>query len=63
VRYTGASLAFNVGGILGGGVAPMAAQAMAEQGGLVPVGWYLAGCAGVSLIALLAARRSGRAIA
>lgn len=63
VRYTGASLAFNVGGILGGGVAPLAAQAMAERDGLVPVGWYLAGCAVVSLIALVAASRSGRAVA
>ena len=62
VRYTGASIAFNVGGILGGGVAPLAAQAMAERGGLAPVGWYLAGCAGVSLIALVAASRSGRAV-
>jgi len=63
VRYTGASMAFNVGGILGGGVAPLAAQAMAERDGLVPVGWYLAGCAAVSLIALIAASRSGRAVA
>ena len=62
VRYTGASIAFNVGGILGGGVAPLAAQAMAERGGLAPVGWYLAGCAGVSLIALLLASRSGRPV-
>jgi MFS family permease len=62
VRYTGASIAFNVGGILGGGVAPLAAQAMAERGGLAPVGWYLAGCAAVSLIALLAASRSGTAV-
>ena len=62
VRYTGASIAFNVGGILGGGVAPLAAQAMAERGGLAPVGWYLAGCAGVSLIALLLAARSGRPV-
>ncbi|WP_157177389.1 MFS transporter [Sphingomonas prati] len=62
VRYTGASIAFNVGGILGGGVAPLAAQAMAERGGLAPVGWYLAGCAAVSLVALLAASRSGTAV-
>ncbi|HEX8446907.1 MAG TPA: MFS transporter [Sphingomonas sp.] len=62
VRYTGASLAFNVGGILGGGVAPLAAQAMAERGGLVPVGLYLAICAAVSLAALIAASRSGRAV-
>jgi MFS family permease len=57
VRYTGTSVAFNVGGILGGAVAPMAAQAMAERGGLYPVGLYLAACAVVSLIALLYAGR------
>jgi MFS family permease len=49
VRYTGASMAFNVGGILGGGVAPLAAQAMAERGGLTPVGLYLSFCAAISL--------------
>lgn len=53
VRYTGASLAFNVGGILGGALAPMAAQALAERGGLFFVGLYLAGAALISLVALL----------
>jgi MFS family permease len=56
VRYTGASVAFNVGGILGGALAPMLAQALAERGGLVPVGLYLSGAGLVSLIALLARR-------
>ena len=60
VRYTGASMAFNVGGILGGGLAPVAAQAMAERGGLAPVGLYLSACALVSLIALLVARDTSR---
>ncbi|MGI4880600.1 MAG: MFS transporter, partial [Janthinobacterium lividum] len=62
VRYTGASMAFNVGGILGGAVAPIAAQAMAEWGGLGPVGLYLAGCAGVSLIALASVGRLRAAV-
>jgi hypothetical protein len=57
VRYTGASVAFNVGGILGGGLAPMLAQILAERGGLVPVGFYLGGAALVSLIALAPLRR------
>lgn len=52
VRYTGASMAFNVGGIIGGGLTPLAAQALADHGGLVLVGGYLAGAAVVSLIAL-----------
>ena len=52
VRYTGASMAFNLGGILGGGLAPIVAQALSNQGGLTPVGWYLAAAAMVSLIGL-----------
>lgn len=57
VRYTGASVAFNVGGILGGGLAPMIAQALADRGGLGPVGLYLSGAAAVSLVALAFVRR------
>lgn len=57
VRYTGASMAFNVGGILGGGLAPMLAQILADRGGLVPVGYYLGGAALVSLVALIPLRR------
>jgi metabolite-proton symporter len=53
VRYTGASMSFNMGGILGGGLAPIIAQALAETGSLQPVGWYLAAASGASLIALL----------
>jgi len=56
VRYTGASVAFNVGGILGGALAPLIAQALADRGGLVPVGLYLSGAALVSLVALAATR-------
>lgn len=53
VRYTGASLSFNVGGILGGALSPIIAQALADRGGLWPVGLYLSGAALVSLLALL----------
>ncbi len=53
VRYTGASLAFNVGGILGGGLAPLLAQTLAERGGLGLVGVYLGAAATLSLLALL----------
>jgi hypothetical protein len=52
VRYSGASIAFNVGGILGGGLAPMIAATLAERGGLAPVGLYLSGAALVSLVAI-----------
>jgi metabolite-proton symporter len=56
VRYTGASMAFNMGGILGGGLAPIIAQALADRGGLVPVGWYLAAAAAASLVAVFSLR-------
>jgi MFS family permease len=57
VRYTGASVAFNVGGVIGGGLTPMAAQALAELGGLSFVDFYLSLAAGLSLVALLLLRR------
>jgi MFS family permease len=52
VRYTGASVAFNVGGILGGALAPMIAQTLADAGGLFLVGVYLSVAALVSVVAL-----------
>jgi MFS family permease len=58
VRYTGASMAFNVGGILGGALAPVIAQALAERGGLWLVGLYLSGAALVTLIALVVRPRA-----
>jgi len=57
VRYTGASIAFNVGGILGGALAPLLSQALADRGGLPLVGVYLSVCGLVSLIALASLRR------
>jgi predicted MFS family arabinose efflux permease len=42
IRYTGASVAFNVGGILGGAAAPIAAQALGDWRGTEVVGLYLA---------------------
>ena len=58
VRYTGASLAFNLGGILGGGLAPFAAQALADRGGLRLVGVYLATAAALSLFGLAVMRKT-----
>jgi MFS family permease len=57
VRYTGASMAFNVGGILGGGLTPVVAQMLADSGGLTLVGGYLSVACGLSLVALVAIRR------
>jgi len=50
-------MAFNVGGIIGGGLAPMAAQMLAEAGGLAYVGLYLSAAALISLLALATLRR------
>jgi len=41
VRYTGVSMTFNVGGILGGAMAPIVASWLAGKGGLGLVGVYL----------------------
>jgi MFS family permease len=60
VRYTGVSLAFNLAGIIGGGLTPVVAQALAQRGGLTLVGLYLAGASMLSLAALLLLKvRSG----
>ena len=58
VRYTGASIAFNLGGIIGGGLAPVIAQALANRGGLSLVGLYLGAAGLVSLLALLPLKRT-----
>ncbi len=55
VRYTGVSIAFNLGGVLGGGLAPMLAQALADRGGLAWVGAYLAAAGAASLAGVLLA--------
>jgi MFS family permease len=53
VRYTGVSIAFNMGGIFGGALTPFAAQALAQRGGLAWVGGYLTLASLVSLVALV----------
>lgn len=56
VRYTGASMTFNIAGVIGGGLTPFFAQKLALKGGLMPVGWYLSAAAVLSLVALIALR-------
>ena len=56
VRYTGASIAFNIAGILGASLTPYAATALAIGHGLGSVGLYLAAMALISLVALLLVR-------
>jgi metabolite-proton symporter len=59
VRYTGASLAFNLAGILGGSLAPYIATWLAGNYGIAAVGYYLCGAGTVSLVALLLIKRRG----
>ena len=61
VRYTGASLAFNAGSILGASLARYTAVRLAQVGGLAWVGYYLAGAAVVGLLALWALRETREA--
>jgi metabolite-proton symporter len=58
VRYTGASLTFNLAGIVGASLAPYAATWLARNYGLQAVGYYLSASAFVSLLALWAIRSS-----
>ncbi|MFD1555482.1 MFS transporter [Paraburkholderia silviterrae] len=58
VRYTGAGVAYNLGGILGASVAPYIAQVLAAHGGLSWVGAYVSIAAGVSLFGVLCMRET-----
>ncbi|MNJ99550.1 Inner membrane metabolite transport protein YhjE [compost metagenome] len=53
IRYTGVSLTFNLGGIVGASLAPYAATWLATNYGLDYVGYYLSGATLLTLIALL----------
>jgi metabolite-proton symporter len=53
VRYTGASLTFNLAGILGGSLAPYIATSLAGQYGLKYVGYYLCAAGLLTLVAML----------
>lgn len=57
VRYSGASLTFNMAGILGAAFAPMIAIWLASTYSLTYVGFYLTFAACISLFALLAISR------
>ncbi len=59
VRYTGASLAFNLSGIFGASLAPYAATWLAGHYGLGSVGLYLAGASVLTLAALWSIPKRG----
>ncbi|WP_197386815.1 MFS transporter [Ralstonia pseudosolanacearum] len=58
VRYTGAGVSYNLGGILGASIAPYIAQVLAAQGGLAWVGAYVSAAAAVSLAGVLCMRET-----
>ena len=60
VRYTGASIAFNLAGVIGASPAPYVATDLAKSYGVGAVGLYLAGAALVTLIALWALGQMAR---
>ena len=57
VRYSGASLTFNLAGILGASFAPLIAIWLAKNYGIAYVGLYLSVAALISVLALLAIRK------
>ncbi|MBM7170301.1 MHS family MFS transporter [Streptomyces sp. G44] len=54
VRYSGASLAYNLGGVLGGAVSPLVATRLQAAFGSSSVGWYVSAMAVVSLVCVSA---------
>ena len=58
VRYTGASSAYNLGGILGASLAPTIAQLLLARGGLAWVGYYIVAAAAVSFASLLSVKET-----
>jgi metabolite-proton symporter len=58
VRYTGASLSFNLAGIVGASVAPYLATYLAAHYGLAYVGYYLSAVGVVTLLAWLLIREA-----
>lgn len=57
-RYTGAGVAYNLGGILGGAIAPLVAAALGAAYGVLAVGLLLGALAVLSLLSTIALRPS-----
>jgi MHS family shikimate/dehydroshikimate transporter-like MFS transporter len=62
LRYSGASLGFQIGAALSGGLTPIiAASLMAWSGATWPISVYLIACACITLTAALTAPETARA--
>ena len=58
VRYTGAGLTYQLGGILGASLAPTISQILVTAGGLAWVGYYVSAAAALSFIAVFCMRET-----
>jgi metabolite-proton symporter len=58
VGYTGASSAYNLGGIIGASFAPTLAKLLLDRGGLAFVGYYITAAAVISFLAVLSMRET-----
>lgn len=58
VRYTGSSVAYSVGGILGASIAPIIANLLVAKGGLTWVGLYVSIAAIISFMAIMLMRET-----
>ncbi len=56
LRYTGISVAFNGGGVIGGALAPIAAQMLSNAGGASLVGLFLSAAGLVTLVGIACGR-------
>ncbi|WP_436699260.1 MFS transporter [Nocardioides sp. BYT-33-1] len=52
-RYTGAGMAYNLAGVIGGGTAPYLASDFAEAGNTAAIGWMLAAFGALSVVCVL----------
>jgi metabolite-proton symporter len=57
-RYTGAGMAYNLAGVLGGAVTPLLAASLTASFGSYAIGGYLSGVGVVSLLCILALRET-----
>jgi MFS family permease len=56
VRYSGVSLAFTIGGIVGGALSPVAAQMLASGGHATSVGWLISAAGAMTLLGAMQSR-------
>jgi MFS family permease len=60
VRYSGASLGYQLASVLAGGLSPLIATALLGYYGYTAVAWYLAGMALITIIAVVTAAETYR---